>query len=49
MQDRDTSGMLTYAHVTSGIVHAVGDIAVLEIILHLLDSHECTVVFSFIG
>ena len=48
MEDRHTTRLLTYTHIALRIIHAVGNVAVFQIILHLLHSHHSTVVLRLL-
>ena len=48
MENRHTACLFTNTHITPRVVYAVGNVAVLQIILHLSDSHHRTVILGFL-
>ena len=48
VQDRDARHRLAYAGVNARIIHGVPDIAVIQIILQLADSHHCAVILGLL-
>ena len=48
MEDTDAAGRLADTHVAAGVVHAVGDVAVLQVITELIDRRLGAVDLGFL-
>ena len=49
MENGDTACLITDTHIAVGEVDGVDDIAVFQVVHHLLDRHSCTVILRFLG